>query len=92
MASGSAAVGLTVDKVTALAQKSSTSRALSPVHFVLSEASGSANPTLAVCFVVYVRQGGFMLALPNSQQLQDGLLMAPGVEVPPVFHQGQSRW
>lgn len=65
-----------VDKagITALAQRNTSERALATVNFVLAGASGSGNPTIAVCFVVYVRQGGFMLAIPNSTELQESIV------------------
>ncbi len=60
--------------ITALAQRSASEGALATVNFVLAGASGSANPSIAVCFVVYVRQGGFMLAIPNSAELQENIV------------------
>ena len=60
--------------ITALAQRSASEGVLATVNFVLAGASGSANPTIAVCFVVYVRQGGFMLVIPNSAEVQENIV------------------
>ena len=42
-------------------------------EFCFSRASGSSNPTIAVCFVVYVRQ-----AVPNSVKLQESIVNLGG--------------
>ena len=61
MAAGDSVRSLDVEGVTALSHE------LSPVQFLLESGEGGGNPLVAACFVVFVRLGGFMLAVPNSE-------------------------
>lgn len=70
MASGASVNHLDQQSLVELAQKSSSSKVLSRVHFPLAEASGADSAVVAVCHVVYVRQGGFMLVIPDTDQVR----------------------
>lgn len=89
MASGAVSTALDRDSIETLAKVSAAGKALSSVHLFLGEASDGANPSLAICHVVQVRAHGFMLAIPNSPDVQDFLqsIDAGSMELP-EFHGG----
>ena len=90
MAARGAAVRLDQRTLQDLANKSASEKFLSPVHFLLVEPSSGVSATLAVCHVVYVRPGGFMLAIPNSIDLQDALrALESTANAHAAFHAGQ---
>lgn len=55
------------------------------IHHVLGSSSGSANPTIAVCHLVYTRPGGFMLSIPNFRDVRDSILRLDAAGVEPAF-------
>jgi hypothetical protein len=89
MASGDLSGNLDFEAITKLAQVSGAGKSLSVVHFLLEEIGPGTNPKLAVCFVVHVRTGGFMLAIPNLPEVQESFLRTDtGAEVLPAFFTG----
>ena len=89
MAARAVSAALDQASIETLAKVSSAGKALSSVHLFLSEASAGANPQVAVCHVVNVRHGGFMLSIPNSMVVQEFLqLLDAGAEAQPEFHPG----
>ena len=86
MASGDPARALDQDSLTELSAVNTPGKFLSQVHFVIEASEEGANPVVAACSVVHVRQGGFMLVIPNSEVLQDALFQLDLGEVAPAFH------
>ena len=77
------------ETISTLARVSGAGKVLSVIHLILAEGSEDSNPSIAVCHVVQVRSGGFMLSIPNSPEVQDFLLsIDAGTEVLPEFHPG----
>jgi hypothetical protein len=83
MASGDSGRALDQDSLEKLSAAASPGKFLSQIHFVIEPTEEGANPVVAVCSVVYVRHGGFMLAIPNSDFLQEALMgLSLGDDVP----------
>ena len=51
------------------AQRSARDGSVPVIHYVVGDPSDGSN-TIAGCYLVYVRLGGFMLAIPNSEDVQ----------------------
>ena len=54
------------------AQRSARDGSVPVIHYVVGDPSDGSN-TIAVCYLVYVRLGGFMLAIPNSEEVQTSI-------------------
>ena len=83
MASGDSGRALDQDSLEKLSAAAFPGKFLSHIHFVIEPTEEGANPVVAVCSAVYVRHGGFMLAIPNTDFLQEALMgLSLGDDVP----------
>ena len=73
MAARTALVSLDQSAVSELARRAAMDGTVPIVHYVLDGSIGSAQSTIAVCHLIYTRLGGFMLSIPDMDQIQDSM-------------------
>lgn len=80
---------LSQESAIGLANRSTSGRALAPVLLPLDDDAEPSNSVLVAGFLVYVRQGGFMVILPKSDVVEEALqslAVLAETEVP-AFHE-----